>query len=257
MKKALKGYVAGVLSTIFLLAVATGVFAVAASRTENISVTFNNIGLVVNGQRINPTDAQGNAVEPFIWDGTTYLPVRALADALEQDVRWDGSTNTVYIGQEPSQAQTREIMLFDLPAVEIDNAAWFNTDGDARTNFIRLHSFGNLWSHSTRDAQMNTRFNHVVYALDANPNARFSGTINSMEWDQMTKIYRIFGDGRLLWTSPVIHSGTAPLPFDIDVSGVGQLKIELELTIERTRNVSNANRHNWGSIENAIITITQ
>ena len=33
--------------------------------------------------------------EPFIYDGTTYLPVRAVGEAVGKTVGWDGKTNTV------------------------------------------------------------------------------------------------------------------------------------------------------------------
>ncbi len=46
-----------------------------------------------------PKDANGNVVEPFTMNGTTYLPVRAISNALEKDVEWDGEAFSVYIGK--------------------------------------------------------------------------------------------------------------------------------------------------------------
>jgi hypothetical protein len=97
MKKLqVKGFVVGMLVMFLLMSVVT---AFAAARSENINVTFSGIRLVVNGVPAIPRDGAGNEVEPFIWNGTTYLPVRGVANALGQDVRWDGSTQTVYINQ--------------------------------------------------------------------------------------------------------------------------------------------------------------
>jgi hypothetical protein len=62
--------------------------------------------LVVNGQEVTPRDVQGNVVEPFIFEGTTFLPVRAVAEALGQEVNWDGATNTVYIEDTAATGQT-------------------------------------------------------------------------------------------------------------------------------------------------------
>jgi len=36
-------------------------------------------------------------VEPFIWDGSTFLPLRAIADALGLDVAWVEDTSTVVL----------------------------------------------------------------------------------------------------------------------------------------------------------------
>lgn len=71
----------------------TTVFATVGSRTAELF--YNNIKVILNGKEITPTDANGNAVEPFIIEGTTYLPVRGVASALGLNVGWDSATNTV------------------------------------------------------------------------------------------------------------------------------------------------------------------
>jgi len=40
-------------------------------------------------------------MEPFIVDGTTYLPLRAVADALGKEVELDGPNQSVYVGRKP------------------------------------------------------------------------------------------------------------------------------------------------------------
>ena len=65
------------------------------SYTETATLTYKDIKISIDGQLIQPTDAQGNAVDPFIIDGTTYLPLRAVAGALGCDVAWDGATGTI------------------------------------------------------------------------------------------------------------------------------------------------------------------
>lgn len=44
------------------------------------------------------TDADGNRVYPLIYEGTTYLPVRAISSLMGQTIEWDGNTKIVYIG---------------------------------------------------------------------------------------------------------------------------------------------------------------
>ena len=75
----------------------------AASRTKEITAYYNNIKLVVDGVPVTPKDANGATVEPFIVDGTTYLPVRAIGESLGKTVKWDGNTQTVYIGGVPGE----------------------------------------------------------------------------------------------------------------------------------------------------------
>ncbi|MCL2401966.1 MAG: copper amine oxidase N-terminal domain-containing protein [Oscillospiraceae bacterium] len=99
MFKKTKGFILGVVVTLVLTMAGTAL----ASTVRNINVTYRDIRIVVDGQEITPRDAQGNVVEPFIFEGTTFLPVRAVAEALGQEVDWDGATNTVYIGGAPTQ----------------------------------------------------------------------------------------------------------------------------------------------------------
>ena len=74
------------------------VTAYAAGYTQTITVTYKDIKLVVDGVEVTPKDANGAEVEPFIYNGTTYLPIRAIGSALGKQVQWDGNTNTAYLG---------------------------------------------------------------------------------------------------------------------------------------------------------------
>ena len=92
----LKGFALGV--AVCLSVGALSESGLAASISKQITAYYNDIKLIVNGQTVTPKDVKGNVVEPFIIDGTTYLPVRAVADALKQNVSWDGQTRSVIIG---------------------------------------------------------------------------------------------------------------------------------------------------------------
>ena len=77
--------------------------AYATNATKTIQAAYRNIKLVIDGVPVTPRDSNGNVVEPFIYNGTTYLPVRAVGEALGKEVSWDGNTNTVYVGEAPGQ----------------------------------------------------------------------------------------------------------------------------------------------------------
>lgn len=78
-------------------ALSAGVYA--ASNSKRVDIFFRNIKIMIDGAEYVPTDADGNKVEPFIYNGTTYLPVRAVATAFDKDVEWDGKNATVYLGK--------------------------------------------------------------------------------------------------------------------------------------------------------------
>jgi hypothetical protein len=69
--------------------------------TGTFAVAYDDIKIYVGGKEIVPKDAAGNAAEPFIVGGTTYLPVRAVAEAFGLSVSWDGLSKSVYVGAQP------------------------------------------------------------------------------------------------------------------------------------------------------------
>lgn len=90
----------------------------------DVTAVYNDIKIVVDGNEVTPKDVNGNLVEPFIIDGTTYLPVRALANALGEDVSWQQSTSTVYIGEQPFRVNADILKQFaDKTLVEINDSA--------------------------------------------------------------------------------------------------------------------------------------
>ena len=103
MKERVKGIIIGIV--IGALLVPT-VFATVATVTKEIF--YNDIKIMLDGKELVPTDASGNYVEPFIMDGTTYLPVRGVANALGLGIEWDGTTNTVKLSSDKADAPSAD-----------------------------------------------------------------------------------------------------------------------------------------------------
>lgn len=104
MKKIIKNRKARIVAVVLAVCLLLSVSVAAASAIKkNIVANYMDIKLVVNGITVTPKDANGTVVEPFIADGTTYLPVRALAEALGEEVEWDGVNKIVYVGENPNK----------------------------------------------------------------------------------------------------------------------------------------------------------
>lgn len=72
----------------------------AADTLKEISAYLNyGITIKYNGEAQDLTDAAGNRVYPITYNGTTYLPVRAVSNLLGIGVDWDGATQTVLLGE--------------------------------------------------------------------------------------------------------------------------------------------------------------
>lgn len=109
----------------------------AATGSRNVRVDYSDIKLVVNGTTVTPKDSAGNVVEPFTIDGTTYLPVRAVANALGMDVSWNGSTNTVTITDKGTASSTATTTTTTTTTTQTDNYI-----GEARAKEIALNHAG-------------------------------------------------------------------------------------------------------------------
>ena len=72
----------------------------ASSGLQEISAYLNsNITVKMDGETQTFLDAKGNRVYPITYQGSTYLPVRAVAGLVGLDVDWDQATQTVLLGQ--------------------------------------------------------------------------------------------------------------------------------------------------------------
>lgn len=83
--------------SLIIVTLLTGGFVFGEQITKTAELFYNNIKIYIDGEEIIPKDANGNKVEPFTMNGTTYLPVRAISNALGANVQWDPNKNAVII----------------------------------------------------------------------------------------------------------------------------------------------------------------
>lgn len=89
-------------ATVAALVMGAAPAAYAKVANMDIPVMFNNINIVVDGKELK-TDK-----EPFIYEGTTYLPVRAVGEAVGKNVTWDAASKTVILGETEQKEQEKE-----------------------------------------------------------------------------------------------------------------------------------------------------
>lgn len=93
MKKGLQGFVTGII----VGAISVGGAAYARSRTETIEVYYDDIKVYKDNVLCELKDSNGSVIEPFIYNGTTYMPVRGTASLSDMEVTWDGASKSVYL----------------------------------------------------------------------------------------------------------------------------------------------------------------
>ncbi len=101
MKKKLMATATAVtlITTIFTSSVGTW----GAERTIDVS---DDVTVYMDGEELELTDEQGNSVDAFIYNGTTYLPARAVTEANGNTVSWDGEDDRVDLNISTRTTQT-------------------------------------------------------------------------------------------------------------------------------------------------------
>lgn len=69
----------------------------ASNTIANLKAYYRNITVYKNGIQVNFSN------EPFIVDGTTYVPLRDMSEVLDKNVTWDGTTYKIGINDKPGQ----------------------------------------------------------------------------------------------------------------------------------------------------------
>ncbi|MED1954224.1 stalk domain-containing protein [Brevibacillus centrosporus] len=76
----------------------------AESFLEPISAFLDHsIKIKTYGENFSPKDSNGKILEPINYNGTTYLPLRAVAEATGMPVKWEEETRTASLGYETIQ----------------------------------------------------------------------------------------------------------------------------------------------------------
>jgi len=194
MKQRIQGMVIGMVA----MAVIFGVLAYAGT----IDAVYNNIKIVVDDVLIEPKDANGMAVEPFISGGTTYLPVRAVGAAFGKDVQWDGETNTVYLGNWTDKPY-REVAVWNKPYLEVKDVRTSQEKGEDYINFGGDNSY-------------------IVYPTNGMAK-EVKGTFIA-NGDAQYKFYD--ENNNLLYTSPMLTNSVGRYDFSFQVKNILQIKIE-------------------------------
>ena len=82
--------IAALLLTVVLT---TAITSTALASDGSMTITIHPIRILVNGEVFRPTDVNGNEVIVFTVNGTTYAPLRALAEAYGLEVGYDAANN--------------------------------------------------------------------------------------------------------------------------------------------------------------------
>lgn len=184
-------------------------FAATVARTITV---YTGITLYYDGVKVNPKDAAGKTVEPLLYNGTTYLPVRAVSELFGTDINWDGSTKSVYIGDMPGKKTYLGVDLTPYDEYCFENDPTFEMNG---TKY--MHGFilrGRNWTLDGAYATWNLNGQYDLLEFDM-------GHTDALKYDKTVLIYL---DGKLS-QSIDLKAEAMTRHVQVPLNGAIQLKI--------------------------------
>lgn len=211
-KDKLKGLIAGIL--IGCLLCGGSVYAI--SGTKTIDVTYRDIKVYKDGVLTNLVDGNGTKVEPFIYNGTTYLPVRGACQLAGMDVEWDGKTSSVYLWDEISAGET--YFIEKCPPYDTSGCStYLATEGDsfsmAGEKYSNGLAFNPYWDEGYALFNLNARYSTLEF------------TIGHTDSEQDEKSVSFIVDGKVIKTV-VLEPECLPKKVTVPLGHGLQLKIQ-------------------------------
>ncbi|MCL2016320.1 MAG: NPCBM/NEW2 domain-containing protein, partial [Defluviitaleaceae bacterium] len=227
-----QGFLSGILLTTLLFSTVS----VFAAAPQTIEVIFGTVRTTLFGQEIISRDAQGTIIEPLTYNGTVFIPIDTILQALQENAQWDAATNTLNFGtpttgvagtpnqpQQPQQAAqggtafTQAVPPFDVSNANrvavLDNVQMGGTYYSNVLGFNRSSNQQSSLQHSSHNLQ--GRFTQL------------SGVFGRIDGSSQNNVVITFiGDGRTL-QSIDINALNLPTPINVDLTGVQLLRIEV------------------------------
>ena len=222
LNEKLKGIAIGLL----IGSMTTGGFVLAKSGTETIDVIYDNIKIFMDGEEVQPKDPNGQKVEPFIYNGTTYLPVRAVGNAIGKEVSWDGVEKVVYLGAKPGNVENwlNECGPYQYIRGDeyrlVDNK-YFTMSGKKYTNGFVLNTQASKAPTAEALFNLDGKYSSLSFTV-----GHIDSTHSSDFYNRTMNVYL---DGIIAYTIELKYDDV-PKKVTIPLNGALQMKIELERT---------------------------
>lgn len=234
MKSQLKGLIIGMLSGAI---VATGIAAIASEPEQTATpetkteletlynVKTNGINIVIDGKEFTCTDANGAVVNPMIYNGTTYIPVRAVSSAFGKAVYWDGDTSTVYLGDMDGALEKPTAKFADLENIAHGKWTLDKLSGiyDNYGNYYTESYFCNVIGYKDEVSDC------CEFLLDGKY-SKFKATLFVREGVKVpdAAVMKIIADGKEIYRSPEIVKVSKPIDIEVDLTGANHVKFEFD-----------------------------
>lgn len=170
------------------------------------------VTVYVNDMPIDAGDTHGNP-EAFIYNGTTYIAAAAVSKSLGENVKWEGSTRSVYIGKHVGSSLYLLNVCSPYQKKFMQTPTIISMAGVKYANCLRL---GNYYDTDNGFAlfNLNGKYNELSFSV---------GHVDDEAMDEGQ--FNIYLDGELAFSLDV-KPEMMPKELTIPLSGALQMKIE-------------------------------
>jgi len=172
MKDKLKGIFLGMVMGALIVPTVSATIA-----TVNKDLFYNDIKISLNGEMIESKDASGNKVEPFIIEGTTYLPVRAVGNALGLNVEWDEISKTVLLNDPSKNISTTGVVIYEKGGIKITYSGIKKEDYAVDFKFLIENNTSRGITVQARDESINGYMISGIMSDDVQPGKKVNAEL--------------------------------------------------------------------------------
>ncbi len=218
-----------------LLNIVTG--AIASDIIEKIDAAINyGIKITINGELFEPVDDSGVELRPIIYEGRSYLPLRAVAEAVDMNIAWDEVKKEIALSEKKPSSKSD-----DLPQNSSDrnnNAFDFYVNDDNYTIAeTPPYALGNEYYIPMRSVAEHVPLNLTWFTKndsDGNETIQInlSNEENSLSIDLDEKNAWLNGAHAKLKTPPTVIGNRIYIPIDILID-IFKQNIEIDSSIWR------------------------
>lgn len=201
-----------ILCIAFVFSFCIGVYA--GGNMQAITAYLNQgIKVQFNGQVQTMKDASNKTIYPISYNGTTYVPIRAVSNILGVPVEWDAASNSVILGENPKGTDFIENLKpyssSDVERCKASDGKPISLGGTTFNSYILL-GCGDLWNDGI----------YAYYNLGGNYTEL---TFQAYSGGNRTIVFK--GDNDKLIKTIEIKGKALPETYVVDVTNVQQLCI--------------------------------
>ena len=164
-------------------AAVTGV-ADAGAITQNVAATIStDITVTVDGVARTFTDVNGNVVYPMVYNGSIYLPLRAIGNLMGKSVNWNSATSTVTLSGAQSSGG---ILVTDADSFNNGTTSTVQTPPATQTPTVTVPSQNTSSGMITADQAKSKALAHA--GLNAN---QVNFVRAYLDWDDGRQVYDV------------------------------------------------------------------